>query len=593
MLRSWLPVVLLLAAATASAGERVVGAAAKGRPVTRLNIEGAPENLDGSLRKGLALTGKPRWLRPDVRALYFPEILEEDLRRARLFLARRGYPDATIAPDVRLADRGEAAHVTLRITAGTPTRVKDVVVTGMPAGVESDDLPLRPEQVFRDADVEAARLRLRGRLREAGHLFGDVAADVRTEDSLAVIMMTAEPGDLFVLEAVEVRGAPDDLVPLTRSTVPLRPGDPVRSDALRETEENLRDLDLFRSVRVDVERAGEGRLRIAPDVRARKPRTFTSSLGYFSDEQLRGSAEWRHRNLLGGGRGFRIALRASRFLQTVRSEIIWPRLGGSPLRGVLGGSIRRENEESYRAVDQRIDFTVSRRFGRVSRASLGAAFSHVDVDGLADDPLDDGDPLGFLTIIPGTWVTDTSDDPLDPSRGWLLRLAGEATPPGVGSVEHYGRVEAQISRYQPLPFSIVIASRALYGLALPFGDSESVLASRRLYAGGSRSMRGYGRRRLGPRDGDGEPLGGEAKLETSVELRFPIFGRLEGAAFLDGAEVWRNAEDVRPEGLEWAAGPAVMVRSPVGPIRVDWGFLLSDAMGEPDHVVHFSVGHPY
>lgn len=591
--------VLLLAllgalAIVPAAADPAVGGAAKGLPVTRFSVTGTPDGLEKPLRGGLALVGRPRWLWPDERAPYFPETLEADVRRARLFLARHGYPAATIDPEVRITDGGNAAHVTLTVTAGPPMLVLAMPMPGLPDEVDPPKLPLAPGDVFRDPLAHDSADRLRREVRNAGYAFATVTPRAESVDSTGVdVTLETTPGERFVLEEVRVKGSPPDLEALVRSTVPIRPGEVVRADALRETEEGLRDLDLFRTIQVDLERVGDGRLAIVNSVNPRPPRSFSTSLGYFSDEQLRGSAEWRHRNLFHGGRGFRIATRASRFLQFGRTEVIWPRIVGTGLRGVLGASIRRENEETYEALDQRVDFTVSRRFGRVSRASLGIALSHVNIDGRVDDPEEDSDPVGFLTTVPVSWITDTSDDPLNPTRGWLFRAQAEATPPDLGSVEHYARAEGQISRYQPLPFALVFASRALYGIAQPFQDSESVLASRRLYAGGSRSMRGYGRRKLGPRDAEGEPLGGEAKVEASVELRFPILGRLEGAAFLDGAQVWRHPANLRLTGLEWAAGPALMMRTPVGPIRVDWGFLLEPVDGEPDYVVHFSVGHPY
>ena len=100
------------------------------------------------------------------------------------------------------------------------------------------------------------------------------------------------------------------------------------------------------------------------------------------------------------------------------------------------------------------------------------------------------------------------------------------------------RAEARLSGYRATFGSAVLAARLLAGMAQPLQDTESVLASRRLFSGGSRSMRGFGRRRLGPKDPEGEPLGGEAKLEASLEWRVPVLGRIDGAAFVDAAQVW-------------------------------------------------------
>jgi outer membrane protein insertion porin family len=66
----------------------------------------------------------------------------------------------------------------------------------------------------------------------------------------------------------------------------------------------------------------------------------------------------------------------------------------------------------------------------------------------------------------------------------------------------------------------------------------------------------------------------------------------EGAVFLDVGQVWKMADHVKLSDLEPAIGPALMVNTPVGPIRVDYGFRLKDSGSQPDQVFHFAIGHP-
>ncbi len=107
-------------------------------------------------------------------------------------------------------------------------------------------------------------------------------------------------------------------------------------------------------------------------------------------------------------------------------------------------------------------------------------------------------------------------------------------------------------------------------------------------------MRGFKRRKLGPLDEDGASLGGEAKVEGALELRFPIVGRVSGAAFLDVGQAWARRRDVHLEDLEVAIGPGLIVNTPVGPARADLGYrLTSYDNSQPKSVVHFSIGHPF
>jgi outer membrane protein insertion porin family len=148
--------------------------------------------------------------------------------------------------------------------------------------------------------------------------------------------------------------------------------------------------------------------------------------------------------------------------------------------------------------------------------------------------------------------------------------------------------------YRSLGGGLVLAARIRAGAAEPLGDSEDLLPNKRFFAGGATSMRGFKRHKLGPLDDDGSPLGGQSKLETSLELRFPIAGRVGGVIFADAGQVWPGGRAFELDELEFAAGPGVVVRTPIGPIRGDVGFRLTDLDDtQPAQVYHLSIGHPF
>jgi outer membrane protein insertion porin family len=155
-------------------------------------------------------------------------------------------------------------------------------------------------------------------------------------------------------------------------------------------------------------------------------------------------------------------------------------------------------------------------------------------------------------------------------------------------------LQGAVSTYKSLGGVLVAAARLRAGWAEPLGDSEDLLPNKRFFAGGATSMRGFKRHKLGPLDDEGAPLGGESKVEASLELRFPIFGRLGGAAFVDAGQVWTGGNTFAFDELEVAAGPGLVIRTPIGPIRGDVGFRLTDLdKTQPDQVYHLSIGHPF
>jgi outer membrane protein insertion porin family len=140
----------------------------------------------------------------------------------------------------------------------------------------------------------------------------------------------------------------------------------------------------------------------------------------------------------------------------------------------------------------------------------------------------------------------------------------------------------------------VITGRIRVGWSRPLGETTDVVANRRFYAGGYNSMRGYGRRQLGPRDLDGNARGGQTVILGSAELRFPFFWKLDGAVFLDSGQVWRTPTETNLGDLEVATGLAVDFRSPLGPLRLGYAWNLTTVTpGQPQDLFHFGIGFPW
>ena len=126
------------------------------------------------------------------------------------------------------------------------------------------------------------------------------------------------------------------------------------------------------------------------------------------------------------------------------------------------------------------------------------------------------------------WNTIT--DRLNPKHGELVALSFAQT----SSPDYqFYTLTTEAKKYYALGWQTVVASRLKIGLADAFGPITRLPISERLYAGGEKSVRGYGRRRLGPLSRSDDPLGGLSLIEGSVELRRPVWKAVSGAVFVD------------------------------------------------------------
>lgn len=566
----------------------------RGRPVASLELEGLPAEVGGELREGLQLSGHRRfWF--DREPDYFPDRLQADLARIRLYLARRGWPYSRLRARGELD--GDELRLRIEVEPGPRVRAAEVVAEGWPGGLPAPDPAppeLRGEPYVEERFTGVARS-WRRQLREGGFARAGVEQELArlAVDSVRVALR-ASPGPRFRMGDLRVSGVDDDLEHVVKRRVHTHEGEWSSPRWVAEAEDDLRELRLFRRIEVGTVVADSSTLDLDISLRAREMRTIELGAGYYSDEGPRGRAVWEHRNLFRRGRGLRLSLEGSRYLQAARALAWWPALWASDTQGQLDGSWRHEDEDSYELIEERLRGSLHHSLGRGQRLRGSVTLSHVNVDAKIDELRDRAEPVGIITYLGGGWELDRADDRLDPRDGGWVRGDLEYVPPGLGSVSRHVRLLAEGAHYLPVGEGGTVAFHLLGGLAWPRGDTDRVLASRRFFGGGALSVRSFPRRGLGPRDEQNRAIGGEAQLEASTEWRFGLLGPVGGAIFVDAGQVWTRPSQLGLGDLAWAAGPSLMVSTPVGPIRGDWGFRVGGhPPQDPDHVFHLTIGHPF
>jgi outer membrane translocation and assembly module TamA len=128
---------------------------------------------------------------------------------------------------------------------------------------------------------------------------------------------------------------------------------------------------------------------------------------------------------------------------------------------------------------------------------------------------------------------------------------------------------SEVRNYTVLYKQLVLALRLEGGFMKPLRSGELTPIAERFYAGGSNSVRGWARYDLGPKSEDNHPLGGNSMIQTSVELRYPIWNILSGVVFCDAGNVWTGTYDHNLSQLEYAGGMGLRIKTPLGPVRFD------------------------
>ena len=115
----------------------------------------------------------------------------------------------------------------------------------------------------------------------------------------------------------------------------------------------------------------------------------------------------------------------------------------------------------------------------------------------------------------------------------------------------------------------------------------------RLFLGGANNLRGFDFRDVGPKDDNGEPIGGQTLARITVEYTFPIIPKVRGAIFYDTGFVNTNAYDVSTNHIASDVGIGVRLDLPIGPVRVDYGIPIQKDNNNNGGKINFNVGYQF
>ncbi|MDG6348583.1 autotransporter assembly complex protein TamA [Luteimonas sp. 8-5] len=566
------PVPRLLATAVLCLSAAAVQAAV----VERVEIRGLDEAMTDNVRLSLSLVES---IGKDVSGRRMAYLVREAENEAREALRPFGY----YSPEVTVERDREAGVVTITIVPGEPVRVRNsnVAIEGEAARdpYMQDEiftfLP-GPGAIFDSSLYEASKTRISRRLAERGYFDADFLArrvEVTRAEHAADIDLRWDSGIRYDMGRVSFEQAPDEIIDpaLFDKLVYWDEGSYYHQGKLDRLRTSLVSLDYFS--RIDIEprtdEAAPGpdgtgkRVPIGVTLTPAKRSIYTAGLSYGTDSGagVRLGLERRYVNRRGHKALGQIDFAQKRKTATVQYRIpafAW-------LDGWYTASMQLADEQTDYMDNRRVEFVASRS-GQIDRRLTAVASLHVLRERWAyTDDLEHPDyRYGSFTFPSLRAEYVNADDRLYPRNGLggsvLLRGAHEGL---FGSDAGFLQAHARASWFKGLGERSRLIVRGELGHTFT-GTVFDLPPSLRFYAGGDRSIRGYGYREVGPRIGD---LGLGAKNVVTANLEYEqYFNESWGAAvFVDTG----SAFDGKDPDMHTGVGFGVRWRSPVGPVRID------------------------
>ena len=587
-------------------------------PLGRILFRGVESLGEDLLRSRMKLwdTGlfDRRYLREDY--------LEEDYRRLRDHYRYEGYLEVEVKQPVVVLDATpEGADVYFAVREGTRSLVGEITFEGVTAVDEEslrevvkseEEVPFRPDWVTEDKERILRLVNGKGYPQCRVHEKVFFSPERGTVD----IHFIVEEGPLRRLGTIEVVGNRKTKDRVLLREIPLAPGSPFSFAALSEGKRTLYGLGYFKEVRMvsPVQVEGLETRDVVIEVRERPTGLFRFGGGFNSEERFQGFVELGEQNLFGTGRGLSARAQASTIKR--RYDLFyrepWP----------LGYRINSEadlfeefkEEKGYDIVRRGVNVGVKKKLGLHFTINPRYRFELVEYQNVelvflpegeevpedfdittAIENLGEEEPLDPINISSAIVFLgfDLRDNPVDPRRG-SYHLAGvEVATPLLGGDTTFNKYTFEASWFLPMTARSEMALGFRGGFAQTFTGFESLPLSERFFLGGPRGVRGYPEDEVGPKDAAGNPLGGDAYALGIAEYRFPLGKkRWRGVVFFDIGNVWTSLEAIEPTEAKIGVGVGLRYHTPVGPLRLDYGFKVRPEEGESPGRLYFSIGYP-
>ena len=531
------------------------------------------------------------------RGSFSPRLLEQARDAISRMYRNEGFYDARIEPGHTID--GTEVTVTIRVVEGRRLPISEILFSGNES-VPGTELALVanvfPSQTFTTAAVEQGRGAIAADYHKRG--FPDVrvgSTTGRSQDPNGMqVTYNVVEGPSYRIGRVLVAGNTRTQEKVVHRNSQLFEGTPFDPESILEAQQRLYSTGLFNRVDiVPLEQAGPEQRDLLIQLEDAGPLLLTYGIGIQDREGLRGTVELSHTNLFGLDRSISFRVRGSTREQRFQTTYREPRLFNWELDGFASLFVERTRQQFFDA--SRIDFSLQslKRFASQDSLLISASFQTVNLRDIRVNPRAGSfpDEVGTIQIarIGGSYIHDTRNDAINPSRGNYMTGSFHLANRAFGSEVDFTAFFTQASIYRPAKESVIAAS-ARFGWNQPYGSTSALPITERYFAGGSTTLRSFGLDAAGPEGG------GNALTILNAEYRFPIpflISGLGGAAFYDTGTVFQRVSDFNFGDFTHTLGFGIRYETPLGPIRVDFGFNLNRKPGESRDRVFFTLGHTF
>lgn len=570
--------------------------------IQQIEFQGNRAYSDKQLKKLMKTSEKGFWSWLTSSGELNPQDLEQDLARLTAFYRNNGYIRARVG-EPRVEYRQDWIHITIKIDEGRRFKVGDVAVAGdlvLPEETLMEKVQIKDNDYYNQEVVYKDKLRLKELYSDEGYAYAEIfpRMDEKPDQGVVDIRYDIEKNQQVYFEKIIITGNTKTRDKVIRRELKVYEQELYSGKRLKKGIRNLHRLDYFEDIRVQkLKGSSPNKMILKIDVTEKPTGTFSFGGGYSSVEKAFAMASITQRNLFGRGQSLRLKGELGGTTSRYTLSFTEPWLFDIPLSA---GFDLYNWELDYDTYDKdskggavRFGYPI---YKESTRLYLSYSYDVADIENITEDASQsvwDLEGTNVTSSVTTTVRYDTRDRLFNPTEGADHSVSVEYA--GLGGDIAFTKYTGELGQYIPLVWGTVGFLHGRGGYVEE--GSDGILPDyERFYLGGMNSLRGFDWREISVLDENGDEIGGNKFVQFNAELLIPLIkdAGLMGVVFFDTGNVFGESDDLDFNALRESAGFGFRWYSPMGPIRIENGYILDPQEGESSGGRwEFTMGHAF
>ena len=591
--------------------------------IKQISFVGNKSFSDSELRRQINLT-TPGWLTWLTKTdQYSKQKLSGDIESIKSYYQNRGYIEMQVeSTQVSITPDKKDIYITINVKEGDKFTVADVKLEGQMYGQEEEIkklVQLKKGEVYSGEKMTQTTKKIAEHMGKFGYAFANVNPNpvINREKKEVGFTIFVDPGKRVYVRRINFSGNAKTRDEVIRREFRQMEGSWYDGDKIKLSRDRVDRTGFFSEVAVETPEVPGTNDQVDVNLKVVEKPTgmITLGAGYSQSDNLLLSASISQDNFAGTGNTVSVSANTSSRYRTLVLSQTNPYFTDDGISRSYELYLRTTRPPLINSSDYKVQtIGANLKFGvpftEKDKVFFGAGVERTSVDTYDNSPTlykefvsqYGGTNPGSVTVygVPLTvaWQRDSRDSALVPTMGQLMRANFEISP--AGDMKYY-RASYQHQYYWPISSVVTLAMNGQVDYGKGLGSNPYPIF-KNVYAGGIGTVRGYESSSIGGRYvddyGNVSYIGGNKRMFGNVELQFPLswVGKdrtLRWFTFFDAGSVWRDDQNMAfggENGLRYSVGLGLSWQSPIGPLKISYGYALNAKSTDSKQPVQFTIG---